>query len=163
MKGNKKKTTISKATNRVDHINDQMDSNPHYPFNLQSEWLPDPNSSAMKSFLIEVQSAPKEDYAPSIQELDDLISQNPFLTYLIDNACRANSNLIASQLKEAADDQVTLPIISSKEALLNGFNKIMTMPPQYFDNALVGLPFSALVVGIDPTLSWSYFIWFTLI
>ena len=104
MKEEKLKSTLSKVRNNVDHVNDQMDSNPHYPFNLQSEWLPDPNSTAMKSFLSEVQSAPKEEYAPSIKELDDLISQNSVLSYLVDRACRENGNLIASQMNEATAD-----------------------------------------------------------
>ncbi len=143
----------AKVANNVDHVNDQMDLNPHYPFNLRSEWLPDPSSSAMKLFLNKVQNAPDEDYAPSIKKLDELITSSPVMTYLINNACRENANLIASQMTIAEDDQVTLPVISSKDDLLNHFNKILKMAPEFFDGALVGLPFSAIVVGIDPTLS----------
>lgn len=137
----------------VAQIHDQMDQNPHYPFNLQSAWLPHPNSAAICKFYEWVQNAPDEPYAPSVEALDQLIQEDPTLMYLIHNACKENENLLASQQQTAEEEQVCIPKITSKNDLLSGFNRILTMAPQFFDDALVGLPFSALVVGIDPTLS----------
>ena len=91
-----KSTKKSKVANSVDHINDQMDSSPYYPFNLQSEWLPNPGSSSMKSFLKKVLEAPPEEYAPSIKKLDELITNDEILTHLMDTACKENGSILAS-------------------------------------------------------------------
>jgi phosphatidylserine decarboxylase len=137
--------------NSVDHINEQMDSNPHYPFNVQSGWLPSPTSSSMKSFLSDILSATPTDYAPCINELNQLITGNDVLSFLVDNACDENGNIIDSKL--AAAEAVNLPRIDSRETLLTAFNNLLNKPPMFIDDELVGLPFSAIVVGIDPTLS----------
>ena len=139
------------VSNSVDHINDQMDVNPHYPFNLQSEWLPHPGSLSMKVFLQDVLTASPQSYAPSIQALDDLITKNEILTYLVNTACRENSNIIDSPSDDVSD--VVIPRIASKDDLLNAFNYILNQTPRFVESELVGLPFSAVVVGIDPTLS----------
>lgn len=133
------------------YIHDQMDSSPHYPFDVQSGWLPEPSSPTMSIFFDQVLGAAPTEYAPSIQELNQLLSDNDVLTFLIDNACAENGNIIDSDL--AAAKAVRLPRIESQEALMNAFNYLLTQSPQFINYELVGLPFSALVVGIDPTLS----------
>ncbi len=143
------------TSSAVDCIHEQMDSNPHYPFNLQSGWLPAGDSESMTLFFEEILNAPAPStdtgYKESVQELNTLIESNEILTYLVDDACRENSNIVASNLKAAK--AVNLPRIKSKDDLLNAFNYILTQPPKFINDELVGLPFSALVVGIDPTLS----------
>lgn len=146
-------TKNTNSTGVIDYIHDQMDSNPHYPFNLQSGWLPLPTSPAFKAFFDVILSPTATGYAPSIQALDDLITNNPVLTYLVDNACKCNANLIDAYSAIENQKQVTLPRISSKDDLLNAFNNILNTPPTFINDELVGLPFSAVVVGIDPTLS----------
>jgi phosphatidylserine decarboxylase len=138
---------------RVSQINQQIATDAHYPFNLQSGWLPAPNSPTLALFFERVLSPSDSSYAPSVQALDDFISGNPVVSYLMDNACQQNENLVTAFQQIAAAEQVTLPRISSKDDLLNGFNNILSQPPTFINDELVGLPFSALVVGIDPTLS----------
>lgn len=122
-------------------------------FNHRAGWLPSPKSTALKYFLEEVLSPSGNNYAPSVQAMDDFISGNPVLSYLMDNACQQNDNLVVACRATAKSEQVYLPRISSKDDLLTGFNNILTRPPYFVNDELVGLPFSALVVGIDPTLS----------
>ncbi len=137
----------------VEFIHQQMDSDPHYPFNLQSGWLPSPESKSMQLFLEEVLDAPPTDYDPSIQALSEYISANPVIKYLLENACQENENIRDSKLPSAKG--VPIPKINSIETLLSAFNAIMKKAPKFINDELVGLPFSAIVVGIDPTLSGS--------
>ncbi len=137
----------------VDAIHDQMDANPHYPFNVLSAWLPHPSHPAMAKFLKSVLEAKPTEWAPSVKAMDKLLTDDPALSFLINDACRANGTLVATQESAAEEDKVHLPPIASKDDLLKLFNTLLTTTPQYVDDALVGLPFSALVVGIDPTLS----------
>ncbi|MFC1750593.1 phophatidylserine decarboxylase associated domain-containing protein [Pseudomonadota bacterium] len=145
------KSNIKKNVSVVDHIHEQMDASPYYPFNVQSGWLPDPSSSSMNIFFKEILDAPPTEYQPCIQALDKLISDNEVLTFLVDNACSENNNIIDSNLESAKE--VNLPRIANKEVLLNAFNSLLNQSPKFINNELVGLPFSAMVVGIDPTLS----------
>jgi len=141
----------TKNLTSIDLVHEQMDSNPHYPFNIQSGWLPDPKSPSMAKFFARVFTAPPTSFAPSVQAMDTLITNNEILTFFVDNACQENGNIIASNLENA--EAVHLPTINSKEVLLNAFNALLNQPPYFIDDELVGLPFSAVVVGIDPTLS----------
>jgi len=146
-----KSTKVTSNISVEEYIQDQMDSSPHYPFNVQSGWLPEPSSPTMSIFFEQVLGAPPTEYAPCIQELNQLLADNDVLTFLIDNACTENGNIIDSDLAEAK--AVRLPRIENQEALMNAFNHLLTQTPQFINYELVGLPFSALVVGIDPTLS----------
>ena len=136
----------------VDTIHDQMDANPHYPFNVQSGWLPHPGHPGVVEFLKTIVEAEPTPWSPAVQALDELLTDDPALTYLINDACEANATIRATHLKAA--EQVRLPTILSKDNLLNHFNTLLTRAPHFTsDDQLVGLPFSQLVVGIDPTLS----------
>jgi len=144
-------TPRAKSGTSVDRIHQQMETDAHFPFNLQSGWLPAPSSRASRSFLEKVMATKPTAYDPSVQALNALISGNPVLEFFVNDACEENRNIVDSDLADA--EAVNLPRIKSKEALLDTFNALLTQAPQFIDNELVGLPFSAFVVGIDPTLS----------
>lgn len=122
-------------------------------FNINSGWLPARSSKSMQKFHDKILSAKRTELAPCIKELDAFIESNEVIKYLVDNACKENANIIASNLPDVKLDKV--PRIASKDDLLHAFNYILTEVPQFIDYDLVGLPFSAYVVGIDPTLSGS--------
>jgi len=84
-----------------------------------------------------------------------LIKNNEVIKYLVDNACKENANIIDDINLKNKKGNVEIPRIKNKEALLNAFNTLLTHAPAFVDDELVGLPFSALLVGIDPTLSGS--------
>jgi phosphatidylserine decarboxylase len=128
----------------------QFEVNP-YPSNLQSGWLPPYGSASMQKYFDRILGAPRKPLAPSVQSLDALIEGNTVIDYLVDNACAENLGLIDAHLPSAQG--VPLPRITDKDALLHGFNVILTEAPAFINDDLVGLPFSAFVVGIDPTLS----------
>lgn len=124
------------------------------PFNVQSRWLPTPGSASMQEFfrtLLEVEIP--EEYPPCIEALDKLIEDNEVIKYLVDNACQENETMKASHAAQGTD--VILPRIKNKETILKAFTAILTKAPAFINDDLVGLPFSAFVVGIDPTLSGS--------
>jgi phosphatidylserine decarboxylase len=145
--------TDKSIKSRIDIIHEQMDNDVYYPANLRSGWLPEFGSNTMqKYFSIILNTEPKK-YAKCIEDLNKLIEKNDVLQYLVDNACKENKNIIDSHLKAVAG--VPIPRIKDKKALLDAFNTLLTTPPAFIDNDLVGLPFSAFIVGIDPTLSGS--------
>lgn len=141
----------TESVNSVDLIYDQMESNPHYPFNVQSGWMPEPNSPAFAKFLKMVLNAEPTELADSVKALDTLLTNNEVLTFLINDACAQNGNITASD--SPSPDVVKFPRIATKDDLLKAFNTLLHQPPYFIDDELVGLPFSGLVVGIDPTQS----------
>ena len=142
---------IVKGFSVVEYLDEQMSANPHYPFNLQSGWLPEPGSESLKIFLKKIMEAPPQPWAPCIQTMDDLLTQNDVLGFLMDSACGENTNVLA--ISEQDDEEYTIPRIASKDDFLNTLNTLLIQAPQFINYDLVGLPFSAYVVGIDPTLS----------
>lgn len=128
----------------------QFEVNP-YPSNLQTGWLPPYGSISMQVYFDTVLKADKKEYAPCIKKLDKFIEENEVVKYLVRNACDENLNIIDTYGRKA--EEVPIPRIKDKDTLLHGFNYILTEAPQFVNNDLVGLPFSAFVVGIDPTLS----------
>lgn len=137
---------------RASHATDQFEVNP-YPSNLRSGWLPPHGSASMQKFFDIVLGAEPTDLAPSIAALDALIESDPMVRYFVTEACKQNNNIIQAHL--ASTDGVPIPRIADKDALLQGFNFLLTFTPAFIDNDLVGLPFSGFVVGIDPTLGGS--------
>jgi phosphatidylserine decarboxylase len=128
----------------------QFEVNP-YPSNLQTGWLPPYGSVSMQVYFDTVLKAERKEYAPCIKKMDKFIEENEVVKYLVDNACDENLNIIDTYGRKA--EGVPIPRIKDKATLLHGFNYILTEAPQFVNNDLVGLPFSAFVVGIDPTLS----------
>lgn len=127
----------------------------HYqvvPFNLQSGWLPPPSAESAKTFVQKIQKKPKSDLDPTIQALQKVIEDNPVLKELADQAFKENAIIIAAHQETA---EAPIPLIVDLDQLLHMFNGVMDEAPQFINNELVGLPFSAITVGIDPTLAGS--------
>jgi len=150
---NKMNSKVSKEISVVDFINSQIDGNFHYPFNLQSGWLPHPSSKSLEIFLTRLKEAPSQPYAPCINELEGLLKGNDVLTFLMNDACNENRNILVNSAQD--DKEYKIPSIKSIDEFLDTLNKLLTTTPQFIDYDLVGLPFSAYIVGIDPTLSGS--------
>jgi phosphatidylserine decarboxylase len=150
LNGTKEKVDASIS---IESIHEQMETNPHYPYNLQSGWMPEYDSASIQQFVSIILNTKPEKYAECIEELNQLIEENDVIRYLVDNACKENLNIIDSHLRSAKG--VPIPRIRDKETLLNAFNTILKQAPAFINDDLVGLPFSAFVVGIDPTLSGS--------
>jgi phosphatidylserine decarboxylase len=130
-------------------IHDYLAADPRYPFNLQSGWLPQSGSPAMRAFFEQILAADRKPWADSVQELSAYIDQNEIIQYLVESACRENLNMIDAHQGE----EVGVPRIEHKDALLHGFNELLSRPPRFVNDELVGVPFSAWIVGIDPTFS----------
>ena len=129
-----------------------MQSHPLVPFNIQSGWLPNHKRESFQQFFKIIFAADHKELAPSIMALKTMIEENEVLEYLVTNAFQQNANVVeASQ----TSSQAPIPAIPSLDVLLHAFNTILTTPPQFINNDLVGLPFSAIVVGIDATLGGS--------
>ncbi len=128
----------------------QFEVNP-YPSNLQSGWLPPYGSDSMQAYFDRILTAERTTLAPSVRALANFIAEDAVVKYLVGNACDENLSIIDSHLPSAQG--VPIPRIKDADALLHGFNAILTEAPGFINNDLVGLPFSAFVVGIDPTLS----------
>jgi phosphatidylserine decarboxylase len=128
--------------------------NPHQlvPFNVQSSWLPHPSRKSFRQFFEMILQTERKKFPPSIQALKDLINSNEALTYLAKNAFRQNANILAAQ---QSGSEAPIPPIPDLDTLLHAFNAILNQPPQFINDDLVGLPFSAIVVGIDATLGGS--------
>lgn len=144
------KKNVKRAQSSIDVIHAQMDSDPHYPANIQSGWLPVYGSKTMQLYFSRILKAKPKKYAKCVEDLDKLIEKNDVLQYLVDSACRENKNIIDSHLKAAKG--IPIPRIKDKKTLLDAFNTLLTTAPLFVNDDLVGLPFSAFVVGIDPTL-----------
>jgi len=127
----------------------QFDVNP-YPSNLQSGWLPTYGSRSMQTYFDRILNAERKPLAPSVQALGMYIHDNEVVRFLVNDACAENANIIASHVHK---DGVPIPRIKDADTLLQGFTTMLTEAPGFIHDELVGLPFSAFVVGIDPTLS----------
>ena len=135
----------------IESIHARMESSPYYPYALQSRWLPAPGSDSMRAFFSMILEAEAEEYSPNVEALAQLIEQNEVIAWLVQNACNENLNIIDAHLAQA--EGVPIPRIKDKKTLLDGFNTLLKQAPSFINDDLVGLPFSAFVVGIDPTLS----------
>ena len=122
------------------------------PFNFQSGWIPEPTRESFREFFEMVLKTEPQKLSPSVQALKELIESNDVLEYLANNAFKENSNIIHAH---QSTKEAPIPRIPNLEVLLNGFNTILSLAPRFINNDLVGLPFSAFVVGIDATLGGS--------
>lgn len=121
-----------------------------YPYAVQSGWLPEPGSDSLVQFYSYVLEKKRKPYAKSVEALAKLIDSDPTIGYLVQSACEENLNIL--QGPNLNTDGVPIPRIKDKETLLHVFNMLLTEAPAFINNDLVGLPFSAFVVGIDPTM-----------
>ncbi|PLK43296.1 phosphatidylserine decarboxylase family protein [Emticicia sp. TH156] len=124
----------------------------YVPFNIQSGWIPNPDRESFRIFFESVLNTKPKNLAPSIKALKKLIEGDEVLTYLANNAFQQNDNIIQAH---QSTKEAPIPRIPDLDTLLNAFNTILSLAPQFINNDLVGLPFSALVVGIDATLGGS--------
>ena len=127
--------------------------NSRTPYAIQSNWLPKPGSTSMQMYFDEIINTEPTDWHPSVQALGVFIESSPVVKYLVENACDENLNIIEAHLASAQG--IPIPRIKDVNTLLNAFNTILGRAPAFINDELVGLPFSAFVVGIDPTLSGS--------
>jgi phosphatidylserine decarboxylase len=100
------------------------------PSLVHTGWLPPYDSESMHTYLGQILDAERTTLVPSVQALG---------TYIEDNA-------LAGFLMGSDNDG---PRINDLDALLHGLNTILTQPPGFIGEDLIGLPFSALVTGID--------------
>ena len=138
-------------TTDIETVHSLMESSPHYPFDLQSGWLPEPGCESMRMFYSMILDAERTEYADSVKALETYVQANEIISYLMGSAFQENLNILDAHLKSA--EGVPIPRIGDLETLLHAFNTILTQAPSFVNNDLVGVPFSAIVVGIDPTLS----------
>lgn len=129
-----------------------VDTHQVVPFNMQSGWLPHPSAGSVQTFVKNIQNKEWRDLDPTIEALGELIMENPVLRQLAENAFKENANILAANQESA---EAPIPPIHNLEQLLHMFNGVMDEAPQFINNDLVGLPFSAITVGIDPTLAGS--------
>jgi phosphatidylserine decarboxylase len=122
------------------------------PFNVQSGWIPNPTRESFREFFEMILIAEPKELAPSVQALKELIEGDDVLLYLANNAFKENGNIIYAH---QSTNEAPIPRIPDLAVLLHGFNTILNLAPQFINNDLVGLPFSAFVVGIDATLGGS--------
>ncbi|MFZ1087493.1 MAG: phophatidylserine decarboxylase associated domain-containing protein [Terracidiphilus sp.] len=122
------------------------------PFSVQSNWLPHPSRNSFQKFITKILQTERTELAPSIQALKDLIESNEVLSYLAQNAFQQNANILAAN---QSSSEAPIPAIPDLDTLLYAFNAVMDQAPQFINDDLVGLPFSAIVVGIDATLGGS--------
>ncbi|MBF7995549.1 phophatidylserine decarboxylase associated domain-containing protein [Rahnella laticis] len=127
-----------------------------YPSSLRTGWLPSPESEGWKAFHDEIaQRIAKAEptLAPVVQDLLDFLNSDPIAAYLIQEACRQNLTMLNTPNLDT--DGVPIPRITDAEYFASICNVLLTWWPRFVNNDLVGLPFSAFTVGIDPTLAGS--------
>ncbi len=120
---------------------------------VQSGWLPPFGHESLKIYyeiILEVDIEPEHKWVKPIQELYQWIKSNEVVDDLFNTAFRENKN-IKDEYHHVQG--VPVPRIKDTEHLMSAFNKVMKRAPYFINDALVGLPFSAIVVAIDPTLS----------
>ncbi|WP_300978904.1 phosphatidylserine decarboxylase family protein [Flavobacterium sp.] len=122
------------------------------PFTVQSGWIPNPSRASFRAFFEMILVAEPQTLSPSVQALKELIEGNEILSYLANNAFKENGNIIYAH---QSTQEAPIHRIPDLSVLLNGFNTILNLAPHFVNNDLVGLPFSAFVVGIDATLGGS--------
>jgi len=96
------------------------------PGHLHGGWLPRHESAGMRSWVERTLRAPRTTLAPSVQAL------GTYLEYTGLGSCLAGSG------------------IDDLDTLLHGLNTALTQAPAFMGDDLIGLPFTALLAGIDP-------------
>ena len=132
-----------------------------YPSSLLSAWLPPSDSNrCWSAFFADCREKARSrsalpDWNPVVQKLYHFLtteSTDPAAKHLFEEACDQNETLRAS---EDVPDLVKKYPITSAADFANFLNVQLTQWPKFYEGQLVGLPISALVSGIDATLSGS--------
>jgi len=127
-----------------------------YPSSFRTGWLPEPGSETWQKFHALIQKAVQElddQLDPTVQDLLNFLTGDPIVNYLMYTACRQNTTIRSTPNLDT--DGVPIPDIPDAEFFALMCNVLLTWWPRYIDDDLVGLPFSAYTVGIDPTLAGS--------
>jgi len=106
-------------------------------------WLPRHGSAGMRRYVERVLGAGRMPLAPSVQALATYIEDNEDVRRLADKAC---AECLASVGTHS-------PRIQDVDALLHGFNTMLTHAPGFVEGELIGLPFSAFLADIGRTAS----------
>lgn len=122
------------------------------PHNVQSGWIPHPSKKSFQHFIRMILEKKTTEYAPVIQALKDAIRSDEVLNYLSNTAFQQNANILAAS---QSTEEAPIPRMRDLDDLLTAFNAILDEAPQFINDDLVGLPFSAVIVAIDATLSGS--------
>lgn len=126
-----------------------------YPSSLRSGWMPEPGSEALAKFQQKLAADIDESIAlePVVQDLLDFLEGNSVVATMMAQACRQNQTMLA--MKDLDTGGVPLPNIPSALWFALYCNALLQVWPHFIDDQLVGLPFSGMTVGIDPTLAGS--------
>lgn len=121
---------------------------------VRSGWMPGPGSRVLRKFLEKIKQKKPSSLAPSIEALGEYIRLAPTVNWMMGEAFKQNGIILRSPVTPNNEYQtgIVIPEIPDLDTLLNLFNQVMDEIPQFADGDLVGLPFSAITVGIDPTL-----------
>lgn len=121
---------------------------------IQSGWMPPAGSSGHRKFIEKLKKKKPKELDSVIKALKYFIEGDNTVNWMINEAFRQNGIILNSPetLNNEYQTGITIPEISDLKTLLELFNQIMDEIPQFADGDLVGLPFSAVTVGIDPTL-----------
>lgn len=125
---------------------------------MRSGWMPGPGSGAHRKFLEKIDQKEPTELDPTIAALGDYIKADPTVHWMMHEAFKQNSIILRSPGTPNQEYEIgaAIPEIPDLERLLDLFNRIMDEIPQFIKgDDLVGLPFSAVTVGIDPTLEGS--------
>ncbi|MEO1701034.1 MAG: phophatidylserine decarboxylase associated domain-containing protein [Pseudomonadota bacterium] len=122
---------------------------------VRSGWLPKRGSQTWLKFHEELAENASVDVAldPTVQDLLGFLKGDPIVSYLMTSACKQNLTMLRAPNLDT--DGVPIPRIPDADYFAAVCNYLLTWWPHYIDDDLVGLPFSAFTVGIDPTLSGS--------
>lgn len=140
---------------KIHQTYDQLEIMP-YPSSLRTGWLPPRGSRGWAAFHDEIGQAIERfegPLAPPVQALLDYLNSDPTVAYLMQQACRQNLTMLKT--KDLDTDGVPIPRIPNAQFFAAFCNALLTWWPRFVHDDLVGLPFSAFTVGIDPTLAGS--------
>ena len=122
---------------------------------VRSGWMPPPGSRSHSKFIEKIKNKPSLSLPASIAALGEYIELRPTVSWLMDDAFKQNGIILNAPNTPNNEYQtgISIPEIPDLKTLLNLFSQVLDEIPQFLDGDLVGLPFSAITVGIDPTLS----------
>ncbi|MDV7340050.1 phophatidylserine decarboxylase associated domain-containing protein [Terasakiella sp. A23] len=132
-----------------------------YPSCYRTGWFPAPHSESWLQFhetIIEKIKCHDKALDPTVQDLLDFLTGDPVVAQLMATACRQNTALYELSKKghkHKETDGVPIPFIEDAEFFALMCDVLLTTWPHFINDDLVGLPFSAYTVGIDPTLAGS--------
>lgn len=130
---------------------------PFQPYAVRSEWLPGRQSLAWAKFhqtlADQVETLVVDDFCPEVTALYAFLSEHPVVASMFARACAQNKAML--ETPDLDTDEVPIPAMPDAFAFAARCQALQTVAPHFVDDDLVGLPFSAMTVAIDPTLAGS--------